>query len=298
MVGLVILAIVYAVVCSAVTAAWVLVQGSPDNLRTVLENPRDWKTVGFWPIWIVLGWGAALLIHAGAVLTAILFGGQRRAEKRRLRAARIEAKVQRALRAEPGPAQPAPERSPPESSRQWVTVMFVDIAGSTTLNEELGDEAWSRFLVGFRELIRHNVVFRSGSEVGTRGDGLLASYPSPADAVLSPVDIQREVGAKLTEPRPLSVRIGVDAGEAVHDDGDLSGRVIDITSRVTSEAASGEILVTEPVAEYVDSRLRLEDRGVAGAEEDHPTPAPPRGRLVRSGRGDRGWDRLRRQAAS
>lgn len=176
--------------------------------------------------------------------------------------------------------------------------MFVDIAGSTTLNEELGDEAWSRFLVGFRELVRHNVVFRSGSEVGTRGDGLLASYPSPADAVLSPVDIQREVGAKLTEPRPLSVRIGVDAGEAVHDDGDLSGRVIDITSRVTSEAASGEILVTEPVAEYVDSRLRLEDRGVAGAEEDHPTPAPPRGRLVRSGRGDRGWDRLRRQAAS
>ncbi|MCC7075553.1 MAG: 2TM domain-containing protein [Acidimicrobiia bacterium] len=261
MVGLLIHAVVYVVACGSLVAGWTLVQGSTAGLEAVISDPTQWKAVGFWPIWVVLGWGAALLLHAGIVFAALLFGGKRRRRKRRLREARTEAKIRRAGEAAPpAPADAGNDGSGP--SRQWVTVMFVDIAGSTTLNEELGDEEWSRFLVEFRDLVRRDVVSRNGREVGTQGDGLLASFPSPADAVLCAVDVQRDIGTKLVDPHPITVRIGVNAGQAVHDDGDLIGRVINVASRVTGEAAPGEILVTEPVAEYVGSRLRLEDRGL------------------------------------
>jgi class 3 adenylate cyclase len=54
----------------------------------------------------------------------------------------------------------------------------------------------------------------------------------------------------------------VHAGEAVDDEGDLVGRVINLASRVTDEAKPGEILVTEPVADQLVGKLELEDKGL------------------------------------
>jgi class 3 adenylate cyclase len=110
--------------------------------------------------------------------------------------------------------------------------------------------------------VRAAFATRGGEEVGTQGDGFLAQFPSPADAVLCAVDIQREVRDVAAAGLGLRLRIGVHAGEAVHDDGDLIGRVVNLAARVTGEAEPGEILVTEPVADYVGGRLHLEDRGL------------------------------------
>ena len=149
------------------------------------------------------------------------------------------------------------------SRRRWVTVMFTDIANSTTLTEALGDDEWSRFLARHRATVREAFRDRGGSEVGTQGDGLLVRFTSPADAVLCAIDIQRKIeelrdGGGLV-PR---VRIGIHAGEAVEDEGDVVGRVVNLAARVTSEAAPGEILVTEPVADELAGRIELEDRGL------------------------------------
>jgi len=153
--------------------------------------------------------------------------------------------------------------SPSGPQRQWVTVMFTDIVDSTGLTERLGDDEWSRVLGRYRELTRRTFATRGGEEVGTQGDGFLARFPSPADAVLCGVDIQRDLD-ELREAvgAALEVRIGIHAGEAVHDDGDLVGRVVNVAARVTSAAVPGEILVTEPVADYLGGRLELDDRGL------------------------------------
>lgn len=58
------------------------------------------------------------------------------------------------------------------------------------------------------------------------------------------------------------MRIGIHAGEAVEDDGDLVGRVVNVAARVAAEARPNEILVTEPVADHVGASLDFEDRGV------------------------------------
>ena len=128
--------------------------------------------------------------------------------------------------------------------------MFTDIVDSTQLTEALGDEQWSRLLRQHREAVRRAFVARGGQEVATQGDGFLARFDSPAHAVLCAVDIQRDVSERqkgdAIVPR---VRIGIHAGEAVEDDGDLVGRVVNLAARVAGEAEAGEILVTEPVAE-------------------------------------------------
>src|SRR5437588_2123654 len=159
------------------------------------------------------------------------------------------------------PPSETPKRAGPE--RKWVTVMFTDIANSTGLTEDLGDDEWSRILSAHRELVRNLFVAHGGDVVGTQGDGCLGRFPTPAEAVLCAVEVQKEIAQTRNDTHfPLQVRIGIHAGEAVEEDGDLVGRVVNVAARVTSETSPGEILVTEPVADYLGGQLRFEDRGL------------------------------------
>jgi class 3 adenylate cyclase len=244
--------VVFVTVCGFLTGVWVLSVGSADELREVAADPSRALELGFWPVWVMLTWGSAIALQAGlTVLTRIRRGARavtglgRGQGRRRTRPEGSGSRGGAADRPRPG-------------TRAWVTVMFTDIAGSTSLNERLGDEEWNRVLQQHRRHTRQCLLSRGGTEVGTQGDGFLVRFPSPAEAVLCAVDLQR---ATETDGSP-AIRIGVHAGEAVHDDGDLIGRIVNVASRVTAEAEPGEILVTEPVAEYLGGKLDFEDRGL------------------------------------
>jgi class 3 adenylate cyclase len=197
-------------------------------------------------------------VHFGVVLSVGLFG--RRARRRRLEFAKhaAQAAVQLKTRTHGGTPRPS------GPTRQWVAVMFIDVVGSTGLTEELGDEEWSRVLGRHREFVRARFAASGGSEVGTQGDGSLARFAAPADAVRCAVDIQRQLCAvrDAADGFPLEVRIGIHAGDAMEDDGDIIGRVVNLAARVTGEAEPSEILVTEPVADHVDVDTKVEDRGL------------------------------------
>jgi class 3 adenylate cyclase len=206
----------------------------------------------FWPVWPALGWGLAVAIHAIVALNAAPPTAHARADR-----------TGRNVAAEPT-AEPRLRQSDGSATgRRWVTIMFTDIASSTSLNEALGDEEWSRFIARHREMLRATFRARDGTEVGTQGDGLLVRFSTPANAVLCAIDIQRRID-EVREGGGLvpHIRIGIHAGEAVEDQGDIVGRVVNLAARVTSEAAPGEILVTEPVADELAGRIELEDRGL------------------------------------
>lgn len=270
--------IVFVAVNAFVVAVWVLVGGgSPEKLEQVMAKPGESMSLGFWPIFPILAWGLVLVIHAGVAIPNVLTGDKARRRRERIatqaasgakdigkEVARAldkahERRMQRGAQRTPAVA-PAPTSGP---SRRWVTVMFCDVAGSTSHNERLGDEEWHRVLAHVRGVVRTALTERGGSEVGTQGDGMLARFERPADAVLCGIDIQDELGqARETTDFVPEVRIGVHAGDAVEEDGDLIGRVINLASRVTDEANPGEILVTEPVADQLVGKLELEDKGL------------------------------------
>jgi class 3 adenylate cyclase len=258
---------------------WLLTSGTVDKLNKVAQDPSLWRTYDFWPVWVLLVSAAVLTVHLGVVLALSLFGGRARRRRREFaREARRAAKemhrqahaAKAARRRERYEAQGRAVRDsapPPKPStgpeRKWVTVMFTDIANSTRLTEDLGDDEWSRILSGHRELVRNLFVAHGGEVVGTQGDGCLGRFPTPAEAVLCAVEVQKEIAQTRHDTNfPMQVRIGVHAGEAVEDDGDLVGRVVNLAARVTAETEPGEILVTEPVADYLGGQLRFEDRGL------------------------------------
>lgn len=212
-----------------------------------------WALTGggyFWPIWPALGWGI------GVATQGIFASARERPGTSNSRP------VGEPVAGHSRPRVRGGEADPPDR-RRWVTVMFTDLVGSTSLNEAVGDEEWSRFLARHRALVRGAFLERGGTEVGTQGDGLLARFGSPADAVLCAIDIQRRIEEdRLSGTLVPRLRIGVHAGEAVESDGDIVGRVVNLASRVTSEASPGEILITEPVADQLVGRIELEDRGL------------------------------------
>jgi class 3 adenylate cyclase len=226
-------AAIYVAVNAVLVLLWLLLGGELASLRDPIGAVRG---DGFWPLWVAAFWGVLLGLH----LAVTLIGRRRRRRRTRTR---------RSGSASDGP--------------RWITAMFTDIVGSTTLNAELGDEAYSRVLADHRELVRRTVREHHGVEVGTQGDGFLLRFDGAADALGCAVALQRRLASERegdgSAPR---IRIGMHAGEVVSHDGDVIGKMVNLAARVADEAGPDEVLVTEPVADHAPAASAFEDRGL------------------------------------
>jgi class 3 adenylate cyclase len=255
----------FAAVNGFLTIVWVLDgSGSWSDVQHIAQHPDTAVSMHFWPVWPILGWGVALVIHFGVVFSVLAFGGRARRHRRELAKQAAAAAIQLGKKsAEHMAAKHRPAALPTGPQRRWVAVMFTDVADSTGLNESLGDEEWARVLGRHREFIKASFESCGGEVVGSQGDGFLGRFATPTEAVQCAVDIQRELHqVEQSAGFPLRVRIGVHAGDAMEDDGDLIGKVVNLAARVTSAAHPGEILVTEPVADTLNGVFPVEDRGL------------------------------------
>ena len=259
--GLFIHAVVYAVLNTLLVGVWLVTTGSTDTLSLSRHDPLQALRDGMWPIVVIACWGAGLVIHAAVVVA--YWPSRARRRMRRHVAAVHKAKERARDREHTRRTAATPVPPPPVMGKQLVTAMFTDLVSSTELAEQLGDSVWHSMLAEHRTLVRGAIGGHSGHEVGTQGDGFLVRFPSPDAAVSCATEIQRAMAAQRTAGSFMpELRVGVHAGEAMADDNDLIGRVINLASRVTSAAGSGEILVTEPVADHLSPGVTLVDRGL------------------------------------
>src|SRR5213080_2005086 len=144
------------------------------------------------------------------------------------------------------------------------TVLFTDIAESTTLTQLLGDEAALAMLGVHDTIVRDALSALGGREVKHIGDGIMASFVSAAGAVRCAIQIQRELDkhAKANPERPLKVRVGAAAGEPVEQHNDLFGSTVQLACRLCEHAAPEQIVVSSAIAELcVGKGLRFEELG-------------------------------------
>ena len=95
------------------------------------------------------------------------------------------------------------------------------------------------------------------------GDGFMASFGSVTHALECAIALQRAF-AKHTETggEPLSVRVGLNAGEPIEEDGDLCGTTVILAARIAAKADGGEILIPEPVRHLLSGKsFTFSDRG-------------------------------------
>jgi len=145
----------------------------------------------------------------------------------------------------------------PAPDRVLATVLFTDIVGSTERAAELGDSEWKRVLERHHALVRRELARFRGDEVDTAGDGFLATFDGPARAIKCACAIRDEVRVL-----GLDVRLGLHTGECELVDGKIAGFAVNVGSRVASQAAPGEVLVSSTVKDLVaGSGIEFEERG-------------------------------------
>ncbi|MHB8696087.1 MAG: adenylate/guanylate cyclase domain-containing protein [Solirubrobacteraceae bacterium] len=136
-------------------------------------------------------------------------------------------------------------------------ILQCDIEGSTLLVRRLRDERWADLLREYGQLADLAVSNFGGRIVDRSGDGLMAVFEGPVNAVRAAEQLQFSV-----EKLGLKVRAGVHIGEVLEEDGLLRGVAVHVSARVMAMAAGGEIFASETVKDIVaGSALQFEDRG-------------------------------------
>jgi class 3 adenylate cyclase len=125
------------------------------------------------------------------------------------------------------------------------TVLFTDLVGHTEMMSRLGDDRGRDVLREHERITREVLKQHGGTEVKTMGDGFMASFGSVTKAVECAIALQRAFAER--EGEPLSVRVGLNAGEPIEEDGDLFGSTVILASRIAAKAGGGEILVADTV---------------------------------------------------
>ncbi|MEY2484819.1 MAG: hypothetical protein QOH39_467 [Verrucomicrobiota bacterium] len=144
------------------------------------------------------------------------------------------------------------------------TVLFTDIVGSTTLTQQVGDEAAMDLLHVHDTIVRNALADLGGREVKHTGDGIMASFVSAAAAIKCATRIQRELTkhCEMNRECPLKLRIGAAAGEPVEHHDDLFGSTVQLAARLCAHALPEQILVSNVVAELcIGKGLPFEDLG-------------------------------------
>lgn len=144
------------------------------------------------------------------------------------------------------------------------TVLFTDIAESTSLTQRLGDEASMALLKTHDDIVRDALRACGGREVKHTGDGIMASFISAASAVRCASQIQRALldCAQRDGDFRVRVRIGAASGEPVESNRDLFGSTVQLAARICSHAHPEQSLVSNVVVELcIGKGFAFEDLG-------------------------------------
>jgi class 3 adenylate cyclase len=149
-------------------------------------------------------------------------------------------------------------RHSPDPDRMLAIVMFTDLVQSTARAAEIGDRKWAQLLSRHDQLIRQQVERFHGRVWKSTGDGVLATFAMPRDAIRAAASI-RGAMAELG----LNIRIGLHAGEIAISDRDIEGLAVHIAARVTEIAAPGEVLLSRTVCDLLaGSGIAFVARGI------------------------------------
>jgi class 3 adenylate cyclase len=141
--------------------------------------------------------------------------------------------------------------------RRLATVMMTDIVGSTAIAAKIGDTRWRELMLEHDTVIRWAIAQSRGNEIAHTGDGIVASFDRPTNAVLCARHILNALSGM-----GLKVRIGLHAGEIdVGPDG-TTGLAIHLASRIMSVATGGGVVVSSTVRDLMlGSDIAFEDLG-------------------------------------
>ena len=170
----------------------------------------------------------------------------------------------------------------PVSERRQVTVMFLDLVGSTALSARFDAEDWRELLLSYQAACVRAIEGMGGRVSRYLGDGMMVyfGYPqaqedAPQRAAMAGLAVLEEM-EQLNESRyralglDLQVRIGIDVGRVVtgemgagstRESMDIVGVTPNIAARLESLAPAGSVLVSAAIRQRIADNFELESYG-------------------------------------
>ncbi len=138
-----------------------------------------------------------------------------------------------------------------------VALLFTDLVGFSSWALQAGDEVALELLRAVGDAVEEVVFEHRGRIVKRLGDGVMAVFDDPADAVDAALAAQEALAGLEVAGHTPRMRAGVHHGCPRRLGGDYLGVDVNIAARVAESARAGEVLVSEPTCERLDPE-RLE----------------------------------------
>lgn len=133
-----------------------------------------------------------------------------------------------------------------------VSVVFTDLVGFSAWALQAGDEAALELLRDAGDTVESAFFARGGTIVKRLGDGVMAVFAEPADAVAAALDAQEALRRVEVAGHRPQMRAGVHHGRPRRVGGDYLGVDVNVAARVADQAGAGEVLVSDPTWERID----------------------------------------------
>ncbi len=174
---------------------------------------------------------------------------------------------------------PSPAASEHHESRERrrLTVMFVDLVGSTNLSTQLDPEDWSDALRDYQDTVSGHVTRFGGHVAQYLGDGLLCFFGWPQAmedaaerAVESALKIIEAVPKYKLLGEPMACRIGIATGLVVvgeligrnySTDNTAIGETLNFAARLQGFAQTDQIVISDSTRQLLGNAFQLEDLG-------------------------------------
>jgi formylglycine-generating enzyme required for sulfatase activity/class 3 adenylate cyclase len=143
-------------------------------------------------------------------------------------------------------------------SRRLVAIMCADIAGYSRLMGAKEESTHARVKDIFRSVVDPVVSEHRGRVVKTMGDGFLALFESPLEAVRCAIVIQQSITereAKSPADQTVQFRIGINLGDVIVEADDVFGDGVNIAARLQTLASPGDVYISAGVYEQVKNKL-------------------------------------------
>ncbi len=144
------------------------------------------------------------------------------------------------------------------SPRRLAAVLAADIAGYSRLMETDESGTHRRVLGLVRDFVAPTIAEHRGRLIKTTGDGFLAMFESPVEAVRCAIVIQQNMaGRNLETPRSqwIQYRIGVNLGDVIVETDDIYGEGVNIAARLEQLAEPGNVYISGGIYEQIKHKL-------------------------------------------
>jgi class 3 adenylate cyclase len=146
---------------------------------------------------------------------------------------------------------------------ETTTVMFLDVVDSTRLTEALGNVEYRERARSLERRLRLVVAENNGMAMPgiNLGDGLVALFPSPRDAVLAGFGAVRAAQGDV-----LRLHVGLHHGTVLREGDATYGAAVNVAARVCALSSPDEVLITEELwrllSDKEQNRVAFVDRGI------------------------------------